>query len=74
VSQDILSEAGVPRRTFYNYFESKDALAIAAPDVFYERFLSLSVLKASTSPSGRLRQLFHTILKEPKRFDYLRDC
>jgi AcrR family transcriptional regulator len=72
--QDIVSEAGVPTRTFYNYFEGKEALAIAASDVLYARFLSLLVLEASTSPSGRLRQLFHTILKELKRFDDLRDC
>jgi len=72
--QDIVSEAGVPTRTFYNYFEGKEALPIAASDVLYARFLSLLVLEASTSPSGRLRQLFHTILKELKRFDDLRDC
>ncbi len=72
--QDIVSEAGVPTRTFYNYFEGKEALPIAASDVLYARFLSLLVLEASTSPSGRLRQLFHTILKKLKRFDDLRDC
>jgi TetR/AcrR family transcriptional repressor of nem operon len=72
--QDIVSEAGVPKGTFYNYFESKEALAIAASDVFYGRLLSLLVLEASTSPSRRLRQFFHTILKELQRFDYRRGC
>ena len=72
--QDIVSAAGVPKGTFYNYFDSKEALAIAVSDVFHPRVLSLLVLEASTSPSRRLRQYFHAILKELQRFDYLRGC
>jgi TetR/AcrR family transcriptional repressor of nem operon len=72
--QDIVSEAGVPKGTFYNYFDSKEALAIATSDVFHPRFLSLLVLEESTSPSRRLRQFFHATSKELQRFDYLRGC
>jgi TetR/AcrR family transcriptional repressor of nem operon len=72
--QDIVSEAGVPKGTFYNYFESKEALAIAASDVFHPRVLSMLVLEASTSPSRRLRQYFRAISKELQRFEYLRGC
>jgi len=32
--QDIVSVARVPKGSFYNYFKSKEALAIAASDVF----------------------------------------
>jgi TetR/AcrR family transcriptional repressor of nem operon len=72
--QDIVSEAGVPKGTFYNYFDSKEALAIAASDVFYPRALSLLDLEASTSPSRRLRRYFDAISTELQRFDYLRGC
>ena len=43
-------------------------------DVFYPRLGSMLVLEGSTSPSRRLRQYFHAILKELQRFDYLRGC
>ncbi len=33
--QDIVREADVPKGSFYNYFKSKEELAIAASDVFY---------------------------------------
>jgi TetR/AcrR family transcriptional repressor of nem operon len=64
----------VPKGTFYNYFESKEALAIVACDVFYPRFLTMLVVEASTSPSRRLRQFFDAVSKELKRFDYRRGC
>ena len=41
--QDIVSEAGVPKGTFYNYFDSKEALAIEVSDVFYPRLGSMLV-------------------------------
>jgi TetR/AcrR family transcriptional repressor of nem operon len=72
--QDIVSEAGVPKGTFYNYFDSKEALAIAASDVTYPRFMSLLVLEASTSPSVRLRQYFQAVSKELQQFEYRRGC
>jgi TetR/AcrR family transcriptional repressor of nem operon len=72
--QDIVSEAGVPKGTFYNYFDSKEALAIAASDVSYPRFMSLLVLEASTSPSVRLRQFFQAVSKELQQFEYRRGC
>ena len=71
--QDIVSEAGV-QGTFYNYFESNEALPIAASDVFDPRFLSVLVLEASTSPLRRLRQLFHTILMELQRLPSRLPC
>jgi AcrR family transcriptional regulator len=33
--QDIVSAAKVPKGSFYNYFKSNEALAIAASDIFY---------------------------------------
>ena len=69
--QDIVSEAGVPKG---NFFDCKEALAIEVSDVFYPRLGSMLVLEGSTSPSRRLRQYFHAILKELQRFDYLRGC
>ena len=63
-----------PKGTFYNYVDSKEALAIAASDVSYPCFMALLVLEASTSPSRRLRQYFHAVSKELQRFEYRRGC
>lgn len=39
--QDIVTKANVPKGSFYNYFKSKEELAIAVSDVFYPHLLAL---------------------------------
>jgi TetR/AcrR family transcriptional regulator, transcriptional repressor for nem operon len=72
--QDIVSKANVPKGSFYNYFKSKEALAIAASDDLYPYALALLELENTSSPLGRLRKYFRLTLKEMQRYHYLRGC
>jgi TetR/AcrR family transcriptional repressor of nem operon len=72
--QDIVRNADVPKGSFYNYFKSKEELAIAASDVFYPYALALLDLGNTSSPVGRLRKYFRLTLKEMQRYDYVRGC
>jgi TetR/AcrR family transcriptional repressor of nem operon len=72
--QDIVRKADVPKGSFYNYFKSKEELAIAASDVFYPYALALLDLENTSSPAGRLRKYFRLTLKEMQRYEYVRGC
>ena len=72
--QDIVHKANVPKGSFYNYFKSKEELAVAASDVFYPRVLALLELENTSSPVGRLRKYFRQTLKEMQRYKYVRGC
>lgn len=72
--QDIVSEAGVPKGSFYNYFKSKEEIAIAASDIFYSFLLSHLKLENMSSPVKRLRTFFRHILREMQRYEYSRGC
>jgi TetR/AcrR family transcriptional repressor of nem operon len=72
--QDIVRKADVPKGSFYNYFKSKEELAIAASDVFYPYALALLDLENTSSPVGRLREYFRLTLKEMQRYEYVRGC
>jgi TetR/AcrR family transcriptional repressor of nem operon len=71
--QDIVSGAKVPKGSFYNYFKSKEELAIAASDVFYPYALGFLELENASSPVARLRKYFRLTLKE-MRHGYVRGC
>jgi TetR/AcrR family transcriptional repressor of nem operon len=72
--QDIVRKADVPKGSFYNYFKSKEELAVAASDVFYPDALALLDLENTSSPVGRLRKYFRLTLKEMQRYEYVRGC
>lgn len=72
--QDIVRKAGVPKGSFYNYFKSKEELAIAASDVFYPYALAFLDLQNTSSPVTRLRKYFQLTLKEMQRYEYVRGC
>ena len=72
--QDIVKSAKVPKGSFYNYFKSKEELAIAASDVFYSVVLGLLDVENTSSPVGRLRKFFRLTLKEMQRYNYVRGC
>ena len=48
--QDIVSGAKIAKGSFYNYFKSKEVLAIAASDAFYPYALAFLELENTSSP------------------------
>jgi TetR/AcrR family transcriptional repressor of nem operon len=57
---DICKAAGVPKGSFYYFFESKEALALAVIDAQWEaqRHTWARILCSDAAPLERLRQLF----------------
>ncbi len=57
--QDITAEAGVPKGSFYNHFESKEALGVEIVEFYGDRGNLRDVLAdRSIAPLERLRQYF----------------
>jgi TetR/AcrR family transcriptional regulator, transcriptional repressor for nem operon len=57
---EICKEAGVPKGSFYYFFDSKEALALAVVDDHWERQRAdwARVLNSAQDPLQRLKQLF----------------
>jgi len=57
---EICKAAGVPKGSFYYFFESKEALALAVIDAQWEaqRRVWARILRSDAAPLERLRQLF----------------
>ena len=72
--RDIVSAAKVPKGSFYNYFKSKEALAIAVSDIFYAYALGFLELENTSSPVGRLHKYLWLTLAEMQRYGYVRGC
>jgi len=74
--QDITDAAGLPKGSFYNYFESKEALALEVIDRFGKEQGALgSVLSdESISPVERLRRYFTSQAATLAALNYERGC
>jgi TetR/AcrR family transcriptional repressor of nem operon len=74
--QDITDAAGLPKGSFYNYFESKEALALAVIDRYgKERGALTAVLSdESISPVERLRRYFASLAANLAAQNYERGC
>ncbi|MDY7036576.1 MAG: TetR family transcriptional regulator C-terminal domain-containing protein [Thermodesulfobacteriota bacterium] len=73
--QEILKAAGVPKGSFYNYFNSKEDFGLQVIDYFEEFFASLSneILEDTTiSPLSRIKRLLKAFMAffESKDFTY----
>ena len=72
--QDITEAAGVPKGSFYNHFDSKEALGAAAVDAYAAKMGSLAILlDQSIAPLARLRRHF-VALAEAARYPYDAGC
>lgn len=68
----ITDAAGVPKGSFYNHFESKEALAVEALRQYGEG--GLDVLAGDADPLARLRAYFEDLRDDCVRYDYRRGC
>lgn len=74
--QDITVAAGVPKGSFYNHFESKEALALEALERFWEAGTERRAVLSDTSldPIERLRRHFMMLSEAIIRNHFLRGC
>jgi TetR/AcrR family transcriptional repressor of nem operon len=74
--QDITDAAGVPKGSFYNHFESKEALALEVIDRFAEEQTRLAAVLSdeSMSPVERLRRYFTSLAAIYAGQNYERGC
>jgi TetR/AcrR family transcriptional repressor of nem operon len=74
--QDITDAAGVPKGSFYNYFESKEALALAVIDRYAQNQRALAaVLSDESLPAvERLRRYFSSLATIFAEQNYERGC
>jgi TetR/AcrR family transcriptional repressor of nem operon len=74
--QDITQAAGVPKGSFYNHFESKEALALAALERFWDVGAERRELlaDASSDPVDRLRTHFQMLSDAVVRNRFTKGC
>ncbi|WP_158744180.1 TetR/AcrR family transcriptional regulator [Acidisphaera sp. L21] len=75
--QDITEAAGVPKGSFYNHFESKEALGAAALEHYWAdgSCETLKILdERAGSPKGRLKQYFEDSLVAMSEKDFTCGC
>lgn len=72
--KDITDSAGVPKGSFYNHFESKEALAVVALERYGEGRRLQELTDTSVDPLLRLRRHFTFLREENSVRDYSRGC
>jgi TetR/AcrR family transcriptional regulator, transcriptional repressor for nem operon len=74
--QDITSAAGLPKGSFYNYFESKEALALEVIDRYGTEQGALAAVLSDESipPVERLRRYFALLATNLAAQNYERGC
>lgn len=73
---DITKEAGVPKGSFYNHFESKDALALEALEHFFERGAERRALlnDQTIAPVERLQRHFNLLSEAVIKQNFQKGC
>jgi TetR/AcrR family transcriptional regulator, transcriptional repressor for nem operon len=74
--QDITDAAKVPKGSFYNHFESKEELAVAALDYYWQGVLAglRQLGDAKTPPVARLKKYFHDLGERGRAREYRTGC
>jgi TetR/AcrR family transcriptional repressor of nem operon len=74
--QDITDAAGVPKGSFYNHFDSKEALGVEALERYWQSVMvSLETLKHGDAPAlTRLKAYFHGLNEIARKNRYRPGC
>jgi TetR/AcrR family transcriptional regulator, transcriptional repressor for nem operon len=74
--QDITDAAKVPKGSFYNHFESKEELAVAALDRYWEGVLAgvRALSDTKTPPIDRLKAYFRRLGERGRAHTYRSGC
>ena len=72
--KDITDRAGVPKGSFYNHFESKEALAIEALERYGVSMRLGDLADKSVEPLARIRAHFEYLRHEVLGYGNLRGC
>ncbi|MBF0234495.1 MAG: TetR family transcriptional regulator C-terminal domain-containing protein [Desulfamplus sp.] len=74
--QEILKTAGVPKGSFYFYFQNKDDLGLHLIDYFLDSFISMAdeTLKTNKSPIAQLRLFFDQLLNNCEMAGFQGGC
>ncbi|PRY35152.1 TetR/AcrR family transcriptional regulator [Umezawaea tangerina] len=70
----VTDTAGVPKGSFYNHFESKEALALVVVDRYGTSRRLEDLADRSVEPIARLRAHFGFLADDIARYDYARGC
>lgn len=75
--EEILSRAGIPKGSFYHYFDSKEAFGLALIDLygqFFARKLDRHLLDTRHPPLDRITAFIADAKAGMTRFDFRRGC
>lgn len=72
--QEIVDKAGVPKGSFYNYFKSKELLAVEVLDVYAKGSRRELLADTSVAPVERLRAHFEFLASRYAGFGYSKGC
>jgi TetR/AcrR family transcriptional repressor of nem operon len=72
--QDITDAAGVPKGSFFNHFESKEALAIDALGRYLQASRPDFLLDKTIPPLERLKNFFSATVDKMEATDFQRGC
>lgn len=74
--KDIVESAGVPKGSFYNYFDSKEAFAVDAIEYAAEQGLDVSIktLRSGSTPAERVMVFFESGVSRACECDFKIGC
>lgn len=74
--KEVLDRVKVPKGSFYNYFESKEAFAVAAIEHYADCFAAKmqQALDVAPDPVTGLRRFFETLMADFEKAGYVGGC
>ena len=75
--QDITSAAGIPKGSFYSYFETKEAFAVAVLEAYWtgvEKSYGGILQDTTLKPYDRIAKYFNAITDSKARSNYAHGC